>query len=106
MTQWLYLTALIVSIAGLATLDWRYRIAMFVDARRTALTVAIAVVVFLVWDLIGTGLGIFFIGDGPYQSGIVIAPEVPLEEVFFLILLTYQTLLLWRAFARRQEVAS
>ena len=105
MTSWLYLTALLVSIGGLGVLDWRYRVALFADARRTVLTIVIAVAFFLVWDLIGTGLGIFFIGDGPYQSGIVIAPEVPLEEVFFLVLLTYQTLLLWRAFSRRREAA-
>ncbi|WP_084079476.1 lycopene cyclase domain-containing protein [Demequina sp. NBRC 110057] len=105
MTQWLYLAALLISIAGLATLDWRYRVALFAEPRRTLATVGIAVAFFLLWDLVGTGLGIFFIGDGPYQSGIVIAPEVPLEEVFFLILLTYQTLLLWRAFARRREAA-
>ncbi|WP_234986520.1 lycopene cyclase domain-containing protein [Demequina sp. NBRC 110055] len=105
MTSWLYLTALLISIGGLATLDWRYRLALFVETRRTVLTLAIAVAFFLVWDLIGTGLGIFFIGDGPYQSGLVIAPEVPLEEVFFLILLAYQTLLLWRAFSRRRAVA-
>lgn len=105
MTSWMYLTALLISIGGLTTLDWRYCLALFVETRRTVLTLAIAVAFFLVWDLIGTGLGIFFIGDGPYQSGLVIAPEVPLEEVFFLILLTYQTLLLWRAFSRRRTAA-
>ena len=101
MTQYAYLTALLVSLAGLATLDWRFRVAAFDQPRRALITVAVAVAVFLVWDLVGVGLGIFFIGDAPYLSGIVIAPEVPLEEVFFLVLLTYQTLLLWRAFARR-----
>ncbi|GMA35699.1 lycopene cyclase domain-containing protein [Demequina litorisediminis] len=105
MTHWLYLSALLISIGGLATLDWRYRVALFAEPRRTVLTLLIAVAFFLAWDLVGTGLGIFFIGAGPYQSGILIAPEVPLEEVFFLTLLTYQTLLLWRAFARRREAA-
>lgn len=102
MTSWLYLAALVVSLLGLGTLDWRYRLALFADARRTALTVASAVVLFLLWDLVGVGLGIFFRGDAPYMSGLVIAPEVPVEEVAFLTLLTYQTLLLWRAFSRRQ----
>ncbi|WP_061961313.1 lycopene cyclase domain-containing protein [Demequina flava] len=105
MTSWLYLIALVVSLAGLATLDWRYRVAAFEQPRRALVTVGIAVVFFLVWDLIGVGLGIFFIGDAEYLSGITVAPEVPLEEVFFLVLLTYQTLLLWRAFAKRGEKA-
>ena len=96
-----YLAALLVSLAGLATLDFRYRVALFAEPVRTALTVGIAVVFFLLWDLVGVGLGIFFIGDAPYLSGLVIAPEVPVEEVFFLILLTYQTLLLYLAFSRR-----
>ncbi len=102
MTSWLYLSALVISLLGLGTLDWRHRLALFVDARRTVLTVASAVVLFLMWDLVGVGLGIFFRGDAPYMTGLVIAPEVPIEEVFFLILLNYQTLLLWRAFSRRR----
>ena len=105
MTQWAYLAALVISLAGLSVLDWRYRVALFADPRRTVLTVLLAVAFFLVWDGIGVSLGIFFIGDSDYLSGIVVAPEVPLEEIFFLILLTYQTLLLWRAFARKREGA-
>lgn len=103
MTSWLYLVALVVSLLGLGTLDWRYRLALFADARRTVLTLASAVVLFLLWDLMGVGLGIFFRGDAPYMSGLVIAPEVPVEEVAFLTLLTYQTLLLWRAFSRSRR---
>jgi len=96
-----YLAALLVSIAGLGTLDFRYRVAVFAQPLRTVATVGVAVVFFLLWDLMGVGLGIFFIGDSPYVSGVVIAPEVPVEEVFFLILLAYQTLLLFLAFGRR-----
>ncbi|WP_062077268.1 lycopene cyclase domain-containing protein [Demequina globuliformis] len=105
MTSWAYLAGLLVSLAGLATLDWRYRVALFDQPRRTLVTVGLAVVALLIWDFIGVGLGIFFIGDTEYLSGITVAPEVPIEEIFFLILLTYQTLLLWRAFARRGENA-
>lgn len=101
MTQYLYLIALGVSLLGLGTLDWRYRVALFADARRTLVTLALAIAFFLLWDLVGVGLGIFFIGDAPYLSGWVIAPEVPVEEIAFLTLLTYQTLLLWLAFSRR-----
>lgn len=101
MTQYLYLIALAVSLLGLGTLDWRYRVALFADARRTLVTLALAIAFFLLWDLVGVGLGIFFIGDAPYLSGWVVAPEVPVEEIAFLTLLTYQTLLLWLAFSRR-----
>lgn len=100
MTSYLYLAALVVSILGLGTLDWRYRVALFADARRTALTLVAGVAFFLLWDLVGVGLGIFFIGDAPYMTGWVIAPEVPVEEVAFLTLLTYNTLLAWIALTR------
>lgn len=96
-----YLAGLVVSLLGLGFLDWRHRVALFADARRTLATVGIGVAVFVVWDLVGVGLGIFFRGDSAYLTGIQVAPEVPLEELFFLTLLVYQTLLLWLAFSRR-----
>lgn len=96
-----YLGALVVSLAGLGFLDWRYRVALFADARRTLATVVIGVAVFVVWDLVGVGLGIFFRGESSYLTGVQVAPEVPLEELFFLTLLVYQTLLAWLAFSRR-----
>lgn len=104
-----YLCALVVSLAGLGFLDWRYRVALFADARRTLATVGIGVAFFLVWDLIGVGLGIFFRGDTDYLTGVQVAPEVPLEEVFFLTLLVYQTLLAWLALdgrARRKAASA
>ncbi len=100
--SFLYLGALVVSLVGLGVLDRRFELALFVQTMRTVVTIAMAVAVFLVWDVLGVERGIFFIGDGPYQSGILLSPEIPIEEVFFLTLLTYQTLLLWRWFSRRQ----
>lgn len=97
-----YLVALLVSIAGLGLLDRRYRVAVFAQPRRALATVGIGVAVFLAWDIAGVGLGIFFRGGGGYMTGVQLAPEIPLEELFFLILLNYQTLLLWRAMTRRR----
>ncbi|MDN4476101.1 lycopene cyclase domain-containing protein [Demequina sp. SYSU T00192] len=103
MTGFAYLAALLVSITGLAVIDARYRIAVFDRPRPALLTIAIAVAAFLAWDAAGVGLGIFFIGDAPYLTGVLLAPDVPLEELFFLVLLTYQTLLLWRWLDRRHR---
>lgn len=103
MTGLLYLTALLVSLGGLTLLDWRHRIAVFAEPRRALLTIVAGIVVFLLWDAAGIGLGIFFRGDGPYMTGVLLAPELPLEELFFLALLVYQTLLLWRWLERRRE---
>ncbi len=96
MTSYFYLLSLIVSIGGLALLDRRYTIAFFKDKRATVLTIFGTVVFFLLWDLLGIRLGIFFVGDSQYLSGIRLAPELPIEEVFFLILLSYVTLLTWQ----------
>ncbi|WP_062381074.1 lycopene cyclase domain-containing protein [Demequina pelophila] len=101
MSQFTYLAGLAVSLGALALIDRRWRLALFDQPRRAALTVAATVVFFLLWDLIGVGLGIFFVGDSPYLTGWHVAPEVPIEELAFLTLLGYQTLLLWRAFDRR-----
>lgn len=101
--RFLYLAALLVSLAGLVTLDRRFRLAFFAEPVRAALTVAGGVLVFLGWDLLGTSRGIFFVGPGRYQSGWLVAPEVPVEEIAFLGLLIYLTLLCWRALDRRES---
>lgn len=93
---YLYLFALLFSILGVGLLDWTHRVAFFVDPRATLLAVGLSVVVFLIWDIVGIANGIFFRGDAPHLSGILLAPELPLEELFFLILLSYNTLVVYR----------
>ena len=82
-------------------LDRRFRLAFWADARRAALTVGIGVVGFLLWDLAGLGLGIFARGDSPHMTGLLLAPELPVEEAFFLALLCYTALLAWRGAGAR-----
>ena len=93
-----YLGALLLSLGGLAVLDRRFRLAFWSDPRRAALTVGIGVVGFLLWDGIGLVLGIFARGDSPHMTGLLLAPELPVEEAFFLALLCYTALLAWRWF--------
>jgi lycopene cyclase domain-containing protein len=97
-TGFAYLGALAFSLGGLAVLDRRFRLAFWSDWRRAAGCVGIGVVGFLAWDLSGLGLGIFARGDSPHMTGLLIAPELPVEEVFFLTLLCYVALLAWRWF--------
>ena len=92
----LYLTAIIFSIIGMLVIDWRYKLAFFYAAKRTALITWIGVMVFLVWDLIGIHLDIFFIGQSSPMTGIVLAPELPIEELFFLWFLCYFSLIIYR----------
>ena len=88
----LYLLAILVSTAGIALLDWRFRLAFWVARGRTLATVAIGVVFFLVWDAVGILTGVFVKGDSPLYTGIVLAPELPLEEVLFLAFLCFLAL--------------
>lgn len=94
-----YLAALAISIAGMVALDWRHRLFFWRDRRRASIVLTTGVIFFLIWDLFGIGLGIFFRGSGEYMTGLVIAPELPIEEVFFLTLLSYLTMNLYGAFS-------
>ena len=102
--QWLYLSALVVSISGLAVLDWRHKIAFWYDAKRTALTVSVAVGIFIIWDALGIALGIFFRGGSQYALPFNIAPEFPIEELFFLVLLCYTTLMIYLGVSRWRRI--
>lgn len=95
-----YLAALSVSIVGMVMLDRRFRLFFWDDARRAAIVLAAGVVLFLVWDLLGIGLGIFFRGQTPFMTGLLIAPELPIEEVFFLTLLCYLAMNVFGAASR------
>ena len=88
----LYLAALLFALSGMVVLDRRFRLFFWRDARRAAIVLATGLVLFLAWDLLGVGSGIFFRGETSFMTGVQIAPEVPLEEVFFLALLCYLTM--------------
>lgn len=98
--HWFYLFALLVSISGLLLIDYRYRLAFWHDTRRTVWTIGVTVIIFIVWDIIGIMLGIFFQGNSRYMLPFAIAPEFPIEELFFLFLLSFVTLLIYRGFSR------
>jgi lycopene cyclase domain-containing protein len=90
--SFLYLAALLVSITGMVVLDVRFRLFFAVAPLRAAIVLVIGVAFFLVWDIAGIGLGIFFRGNPDLLTGTLLAPELPLEELFFLVLLCYTTM--------------
>lgn len=99
-----YLGTLLFSIAGMLTIDWRYKLAFWYDAGRTIKTLLVAIGVFLLWDFFGIALGIFFSGHSPYMLDIYLAPELPPEELVFLFLLTYVTLVVYRGLQKWQRI--
>lgn len=92
----LYLIGLCISILGLFIIDWRYKLAFFYDKRRTIITLLIGISLFIIWDLLGIAFNIFFIGESTLLLPIRLLPEFPLEEIFFLTLLVYVTLIIYR----------
>ncbi len=97
--SFLYLGSLLLSIAGLAALDFRHKLAFGKNKRYRCLLI-LSVAFFLVWDLAGIALGIFFRGNSSHLTGITLSRELPIEEILFLTVLTYSALLLLKAFGR------
>lgn len=92
-----YLGALLISITGMVVLDRRFRLFFWRDARRAAIVLPLGVIFFLIWDVGGIVLGIFFRGVTDFMTGVLVGPELPLEEVFFLTLLCYNTMIAYTA---------
>jgi lycopene cyclase domain-containing protein len=88
----LYLLALVIALTGMVLLDRRFRLFFWRSARRATVVLVVGVLFFLAWDLSGIGLGIFFRGETSFMTGLVLAPELPVEELFFLTLLCYLTM--------------
>ncbi|WP_157156672.1 MULTISPECIES: lycopene cyclase domain-containing protein [unclassified Diaminobutyricimonas] len=90
----LYLGFLLASIGCMVLLDRRFRLFFWHDPARAAVVLVVGTLFFLAWDLAGIGLGIFFRAQSDISTGILLAPELPLEEVFFLVFLCYLTMVL------------
>jgi lycopene cyclase domain-containing protein len=106
-TNLLYLAALLTSVACILLVDWRYSLFIFGEPLRASIILVIGAVFFLLWDIAGIALGIFFQGTGPYMTGIMLGPELPLEELVFLLFLCHITMVLvlgsQRVLGRRAE---
>jgi lycopene cyclase domain-containing protein len=96
----LYLSGLVFSIVGTGLLDWRFKLAFSQNTKAALLTTLIPLIFFLLWDGAGIALGIFFRGPSAHLTGLVVAPELPIEELFFLFLLNYTSLNLFIVFKR------
>lgn len=106
----LYLLAILVSAAGVALLDRRWRLAAWRAPGRTAACVGIATAFFLAWDAAGIASGVFVKGASPLLIGVDLAPQLPIEEPIFLAFLGYFALVVWagalRVLSRGTDAAS
>ena len=65
-----------------------------------AVVLVVGVVGLLMWDVAGIRLGIFFEGNRSLITGVQLAPQLPLEELFFLIRRCTTTMTVFGAVAR------
>ena len=98
--EWFYLIGLLLAITGMGIIDWRYKLAFWHNRQRAMATIGTGMAIFLVWDFLGIFLGIFKHGGSPYSLPFTLAPEFPVEELFFLFLLCYCTLVIYNGVSR------
>ncbi|YCK81750.1 lycopene cyclase domain-containing protein [Arthrobacter sp. D3-18] len=96
----LYLVSLLLGISCMLLLDHRFRLFFWRDAKAAAIVTAVGLLFLLAWDLAGIGLGIFLRGEGTIATGLLLAPELPIEEPVFLVFLVLCTMVLYTG-ARR-----
>lgn len=89
-----YLGALLVSATGMGLLDRRFCLVLWRAPRRALIVVGIGVGFFLLWDLAAIASGHYAAGHSPAMTGIMLAPELPLEELVFVTFLSYTALVL------------
>ena len=92
--SFIYLAVLLVSIGCMVLLDRRFSLFFWRDGRRATIVLVVGVLFFVVWDLLGITLGIFFRGESAISTGALLAPELPIEEPIFLLFLSYLTMVL------------
>ena len=93
MTGLAYLAGLLLSIGAMALIDARWRLAFWKSPGASAEALGAGTALLLLWDLVGIGFGVFFRGDSPWATGLVLAPELPVEEPIFLAFLCYLSLI-------------
>ncbi|GAA2561930.1 lycopene cyclase domain-containing protein [Neomicrococcus aestuarii] len=95
MSHFAYLGALLVGMTSMLLIDYRFRLFFWRDAASAALVAVAGTVFLLLWDAAGIAGGIFIRGTSEAMLGIDIAPQMPLEEPFFLMFLVLCTMILY-----------
>lgn len=90
----LYLVSLLISTACMVLIDWRFRLFFWHAPVRAAIVTVSGLVFLLVWDVIGIVTGLFRHLDSQFATGVLVAPDLPIEEVLFLTFLSYLTMVL------------
>lgn len=99
-SPYFYILVLIFSICGILLADWRYRLVFWYDKLASAKAIGFTMLLLLIFDIAGIINNIFSTNQ-KYVIGIyIVSPNLPLEEILFLFLLCYVTLVLYRALGK------
>ena len=90
----IYLVSLLASLACMVLLDHRFRLVLWRAPRAGVVVLAVGLGFFLAWDLIAIASQHYAAGKSEAMTGIMLAPELPLEEILFILFLSYLTLVL------------
>lgn len=94
MTGLVYGGVIVAAIGCMTLLDARFRLVLWRDPRRSLLVLAVGITMFLLWDVAAIWLGFYHRGDSEAMTGLMLAPELPVEELLFITFLCYVTLVL------------
>ncbi len=89
-----YAAVLLLLIGCMALLDARFSLVLRRARRRSSIVLAGGVVLFLLWDVVAIWQGFYHRGESAVMTGLLLAPELPVEELLFIGFLCYTTLVL------------
>ena len=95
-----YLTALLLSLGCLLAVDRRWHLVFWADARRAAAVIGAGTLAFLLWDVVAIAQGFYYRGSSRFMTGWELAPELPVEELVFIVFLCHLTLVCYRGASR------
>lgn len=95
-----YLAALLVALGCMLLLDWRFRLFFWRDPVAAITVTVVGVAFFVLWDVAGIVGGIFFRGEATIATGVLLAPELPIEEPVFLLFLVVCTMVIYTGTTR------
>lgn len=90
-----YLIVLLFVIACMVALDARWKLFVFDKPIAALAVLVLGTAFFLIWDVAAIAAGIFLHRESALMTGIMVGDQLPLEEVFFLFFLCYQTMILF-----------
>lgn len=99
-THYFYVIILILSIGGLLLADRRLRLAFWHNKIASTKAVGYTMLLLLIFDVAGVINKIFSTNQDYVVRINIISPNIPIEEIIFLFMLCYVTLILYQLIGR------